>query len=637
MKARAFIAGMVAAVVLVAALPIPAQAAPWYADVQTSLALYTEIRGMWQAGVTDGFGTCTGTRGPCYFYPLRDATREEFFAMTAKAFGLSPYYGSPLFRDYTPSNAGSNDMWGSYYPWVQAAGLYGIVQGSGGYLYPKNYITRAEAIAVLIRALELDYYANSLSTSEINNALSQFKDGSQVPSSLRRYAAAAIILGIWKGYGNGYLGPNDRLQRQHAAAFLYRSASLRISLSSNVLYQGGTVTIRLTKMVFANPTNWVLWIADSSGRTVKLWSGSGYQLPFSVSWDGRDYNGNWVSSGQYLVKAYMLDLFEGNYRYIEAAPKPITTYMLPPNRAPTADFTWSPSSVYAGTWVSFINLSTDPDGDPLTYVWEYQGPGDTTWYRFSTERTPSMSFYISGTWRIRLTVRDPYGLSSSITKSLYVQNVNRPPTADFSWTPTNPALGDTVQLINRSSDPDGDGLAYRWEYLRPGSSQWYLFSTQPNPSMVFDAVGQWGIRLTAIDPRGLQASITKYLTVMARLVPQCNPLENPVWAGAGRPVSIGCVDATEGGRIISGSVTVAGRTHNLVQSGQTWAATVTAPTTPGRYDATLVLTARGDTGQTGTHQVTVTIIVVPPNQEPKQGMDFFGPLPGVPGKVRLIE
>lgn len=635
MKARPFIAGILAATMLLATLPIPAQAAAWYTDVPKTLALYPEIRGMWQAGVTDGFGNCNS--GPCYFYPSQWATREEFFAMAARAFQLPPYYGSPLFVDYTPSTARTNAMWGSYYPWVQAAGLYGIVQGSGGYLYPRNYVTRAEAIAVLIRALELDYYANNLSSYQIDQALGHFYDGWQVPYSLRRYAAAAIILGIWKGYGNGYLGPNDRLERQHAAAFLYRSASLRISLSSNVLYQGGTVTIRLTKMVFANPTNWVLWITDSSSRTVRQWSGYGYQLPFYVSWDGRDYNGNWVSSGQYLVKAYMLDWFEGNYRYIEAAPKPLTAYMAPPNRAPTADFTWSPSSVYVGTWVSFINLSTDPDGDPLTYVWEYQGPGDTSWYRFDTVKNPSIAFYISGTWRIRLTVRDSYGHTASVTKSLYVRSVNRPPTADFSWTPMNPTVGDTVQFVNRSSDPDGDGLSYRWEYLRPGSSQWYLFSTQPNPSRVFDAVGQWGIRLTALDPYGLQSSITKYLTVMARLVPECNPLENPVWASAGRPVSIGCVDTTEGGRIVSGSVTVAGRTYNLVQNGQTWTATVTAPTMPGKYDATLMLNARSDTGQTGSYQVTVTLIVVPPSQEPGQGMDFFGPLPGVPGRVRLIE
>ncbi|MED3564490.1 PKD domain-containing protein, partial [Bacillus xiapuensis] len=135
------------------------------------------------------------------------------------------------------------------------------------------------------------------------------------------------------------------------------------------------------------------------------------------------------------------------------------------NRAPKADFTYSPSTIYNDTTVSFTNGSSDPDKDPLTYKWEYQEPNSTTWVSFSTSKDSTKVLNNKGTWNIRLTITDDDGATDSVVKTIVVSN--RPPKADFTYSP-NTIYNDTnVSFTNGSSDPDKDPLTYKWEYQAP--------------------------------------------------------------------------------------------------------------------------------------------------------------------------
>ncbi|MFB9753709.1 PKD domain-containing protein [Paenibacillus hodogayensis] len=74
---------------------------------------------------------------------------------------------------------------------------------------------------------------------------------------------------------------------------------------------------------------------------------------------------------------------------------------------------------------------------------------------------------------------------------------NRPPTADFDWTPKPIWEGDAVQLTNLSTDPDGDALTSAWEIRQPdGTIRSYGTTTVP----AFTAVpGTYTVTLTVSD------------------------------------------------------------------------------------------------------------------------------------------
>ena len=60
--------------------------------------------------------------------------------------------------------------------------------------------------------------------------------------------------------------------------------------------------------------------------------------------------------------------------------------------------------------------STDPDGDPLTYLWDFGGN------EASTEAKPTHLFKIAGSQTISLTVKDSFGATHSTTKTIILEN-----------------------------------------------------------------------------------------------------------------------------------------------------------------------------------------------------------------------
>jgi hypothetical protein len=94
------------------------------------------------------------------------------------------------------------------------------------------------------------------------------------------------------------------------------------------------------------------------------------------------------------------------------------------NQPPTADFVWIPGPFSVSHdcsedryQVRFGNLSSDPDGDMLSYFWSFnEGVGT------STLRTPSYNFPgyepVNGTWETSLTVNDGNGGTHTITQQV---------------------------------------------------------------------------------------------------------------------------------------------------------------------------------------------------------------------------
>jgi len=129
---------------------------------------------------------------------------------------------------------------------------------------------------------------------------------------------------------------------------------------------------------------------------------------------------------------------------------------------PVANFTIDPSSPKVGEAVTFdASSSTDADGDRTIVTYEWDFDGDT---RIDANgKTINHVFHDPGTANVILTVTDDTGLKGK--KSVFVNIESIPPTAEFTFTPTNPNTGQVISFdASDSDDSDGEIIHYKWNF-----------------------------------------------------------------------------------------------------------------------------------------------------------------------------
>ena len=88
------------------------------------------------------------------------------------------------------------------------------------------------------------------------------------------------------------------------------------------------------------------------------------------------------------------------------------------NRPPAADFVWSPALIYEGDDVTLTNLSEDPDGDVLTYLWTITTPGGAVLTR--TTEHAVLENAERGMYTVTLRASEAGGGWDEVTKSFAV-------------------------------------------------------------------------------------------------------------------------------------------------------------------------------------------------------------------------
>ena len=160
------------------------------------------------------------------FNPSKYVTRAEFAAIMVNALKdipkpvtTSTSTRTTASRTVTEEKSPFTDVLvdNKYYSEIKKAAEKKIVNGVGSGLYnPDEYITTADAVTIMIRALGLE------SLAQKPYAVTTFKDNDQIPDYARNPIAVAQRVGLLKGDDKGYLRPREELTNERVAAIVYR-------------------------------------------------------------------------------------------------------------------------------------------------------------------------------------------------------------------------------------------------------------------------------------------------------------------------------------------------------------------------------------------------------------------------------
>lgn len=147
------------------------------------------------------------------FDPNGKVTRAEFAAIVAKALNLAPQAAKASFNDVQAAD------W--YAGAVGAAVEAGIIKGyADGSFKPNAHVTRQEVAAMVVQAMKAAKVDIAITEAEINQYLTQFKDGDKISAWAKAVVAVAAKNNIIKGNAKGEFAPANNSTRAEAVVMI---------------------------------------------------------------------------------------------------------------------------------------------------------------------------------------------------------------------------------------------------------------------------------------------------------------------------------------------------------------------------------------------------------------------------------
>ena len=296
---------------------------------------------------------------------------------------------------------------------------------------------------------------------------------------------------LWS-FGDG--GSSNVLNPTHTYASAgQRTATLTVNDGTVSVSSSATVTIGAANNV---PTANAGGPYGGEAGTPVSFSGSGFDADgdtLTYAWnfgDGSTGTGASPTHTYGTAGTYDVSLTVNDGKANSAPSSATATITTPPvNAAPTAN-AGGPYSGQPGQTIAFNGSgSSDPNGDVLTYAWNF-GDGAS-----GTGVSISHAYAADGTYTATLTVTDTGSLSdaASATVTIATPPANQAPVADAG----GPYTGNTGASITLngtgSSDPEGLALTYAWDF-GDGSS-----GTGARPAHSYAAAGTYDLGLTVSD------------------------------------------------------------------------------------------------------------------------------------------
>ncbi|MBZ5537756.1 MAG: OmpA family protein [Acidobacteriia bacterium] len=188
---------------------------------------------------------------------------------------------------------------------------------------------------------------------------------------------------------------------------------------------------------------------------------------------------------------------------------------IPPNHPPTVTCSASPDSVQTGGTVRLTATASDPDNDPLSYVWK-TGQGKLT--QDNATASWDTTGLAAGSYTLSVHVSDGKGgtadCSTTVTVTALPAPVNHPPVCNATADRTTLLSGERTRLVANASDPDGDPLTYQWS-----ATAGQITGTGDTVSFVADGPGPATITVTVNDGKGGSTPCSVAMTVQSPPAP----------------------------------------------------------------------------------------------------------------------